>query len=68
MDKMFDELNISIKDLEDVANIDDIQAKSIFNSMSVENKQYALSLFVGMAEVDGYYDPTEKAIINSLVQ
>lgn len=68
MDKMFYKLNISIKDLEDIADIDDIQAKNIFKMMSSENKNYALKLFVGMAEIDGYFDPTEKEIIDSLVK
>ena len=33
-----------------------------------DNKNYALKLFVGMAEIDGYFDPTEKEIIDSLVK
>ena len=65
MDKMFDKLNITIQDLENLSDLDDIQVKSIFDSMTPEHKKYAFALFVGMAEVDGYFDPTEKAIIDN---
>ena len=65
MDKMFDELNITIQDLENLSDLDDIQVKTILDSMTSEHKKYAFALFVGMAEVDGYFDPTEKAIIDN---
>lgn len=63
MDKVYDELGITINDLEDVANIDDLQAKLVIDEMSKENRDYARSLFIGMAESDGYVHPKEAAII-----
>lgn len=64
MDKVYGELGITINDLEDAANIDDLQAKLIIDEMNTENRDYARSLFVGMAESDGYVHPKESAIIN----
>lgn len=66
MDKVYGELGITINDLEDAANIDDIQAKLIIDEMNPENRSYARSLFVGMAESDGYVHPKESAIINQI--
>lgn len=66
MDKVYGELGITINDLEDAANIDDLQAKLIIDEMNTENRDYARSLFVGMAESDGYVHPKESAIINQI--
>jgi uncharacterized tellurite resistance protein B-like protein len=63
MDKAYAELGITISDMEDMANIDDDQAKQIILSLSEEQKQYAQSLFVSMAKSDGYVHPKESAII-----
>lgn len=63
MDKVFAELGITISDMEDMANMDDIQAKTVINEMLDEKKQYAQSLFVLMAEVDGYIHPLEIEIL-----
>ena len=66
MDKIYAELDIRINDLEDMTNMDDIQAKTVINEMFVEKKQYAQSLFVSMAEADGYIHPKETEIIDRL--
>ena len=66
MDKVYAELGITISDIEDMANIDDIQAKSVVNEMMEEKKQYVQSLFVSMAEADGYVHSKEKEIINHI--
>lgn len=63
MDKVFAELGITISDMEDMANMDDIQAKTVINEMLDEKKQYAQSLFVLMAEVDGNIHPLEIEIL-----
>ncbi len=68
MDKVFSDLGITINDLEDISNIDDIQSQLIINDMSDENRTFAHSLFVGMAESDGYVHPKEIDIINQLVK
>ena len=66
MDKVFTDLGITISDMEDMANMDDIQAKYIINEMLDDKKQYAHSLFVSMAEADGYIHPKETEIMNQL--
>ena len=49
-----------------MANMDDIQAKSVVNEMMEEKKQYVQSLFVSMAEADGYVHSKETEIINHI--
>lgn len=66
MDKVFAELGIIISDMEDMANMDDIQARAVINEMLDDKKQYAQSLFVSMAEADGYLHPKETEIMKHL--
>ena len=66
MNRAYSELGITINDIEEISNIDDIQAKLIIDKMPNENKEYARSLFIGMAESDGYVHPTETMIINQV--
>ena len=66
MNKVYSDLAITIIDIEEIANIDDIQAKQIINGMSTENKEYARSLFMGMAESDGFIHPKEADIISHI--
>lgn len=53
--------------MEDMTNMDDIQAKYVINEMLDYKKQYAQSLFVSMAEADGYIHPLETNIIDQLM-
>lgn len=66
INKVYTEFGITINDLEDAANIDDIQIKLIIDEMSAANRGYARSLFIGMAESDGYVHQSEAAIINQI--
>jgi uncharacterized tellurite resistance protein B-like protein len=66
MDKVYAELGITISDMEDMANMDDIQARSVIHEMLGDKKQYAQSLFVSMAEADGYMHPFEIEIIDQI--
>ena len=66
MDKVYLELGITISDMEDMANMDDIQAWSVINEMQDDKKQYAQSLFASMAEADGYIHPKETEVIDQL--
>ena len=66
MDKVYAEFGITIGDMEDITNMDTIQAKSVANAMLDEKKQYAQSLFVSMAKADGYIHPLETEIIDQL--
>ena len=66
MDQTYGDLSITITDLEDISNIDDIQTKLIISGMSDDNKNIAQALFVGMAEADGIIHPKEVEIINQI--
>lgn len=66
MDKIYSDFSITINDLEDISNIDDIQTKLIISRMSDDNKTIAQALFVGMAEADGIIHPKETEIINQI--
>ena len=66
IDKVYAELGITISDMEDMTNMDDIQAKYVVNEMQEEKKRYAQSLFVSMAEADGYVHPKEIETINQI--
>ena len=66
LDKVFADFDISIDDSEDMSDMDDIQAQSVFNVMSDKKKNFAHSLFVSMAEIDGYVHPLESALIERL--
>lgn len=66
MDQTYSDLLITINDLEDISNIDDIQTKLIICGMSDKNKSIAQALFVGMAEADGIIHPKESKIINQI--
>lgn len=63
MNQVFRDLNITIDDLSNVANIDEIRAKQIIIGMEPEKREFAKKLFVNMAECDGYVHPREKEII-----
>lgn len=66
MDKIYGDFSITINDIENISNIDDIQTKLIIKGMADENKILAKALFVGMAEADGIIHPKETEIINQI--
>ena len=63
MNKIYEEFDISIDDLEDMEDMDATQANSVFSVMSDDKKKYARSLFISMSEADGYVHPFESALI-----
>ena len=65
-DKVYMELGITIGDIEDMTNIDELQAKQIVREMSEEQRQYSQNLFVSMAISDGVFHPKESAIIEQI--
>lgn len=66
MDSIYKKLGITIEEIQEVMNLDPIQAKIIIDEMSIENKQVAKALFDSMAISDGFVHPKETAIIESL--
>lgn len=67
MDKVYSELGIRIGDVEDIVNVDEIQAMCIIHEMTDEQKQFADSLFVSMAGSDGFIHPKELSIIEKVI-
>lgn len=68
MNKVYSSFAIKISELEDITNIDDIQANHIVRCMTNKKKEQAMSLFVGMAKADGFIHPKEIEIINQYLQ
>ncbi len=66
MDSIYKKLDITIEEIQEVMNLDPIQAKIIIDEMSIGNKQVAKALFDSMASSDGFVHPKETAIIESL--
>lgn len=66
MDKVYEDFGITVNDIEDMANMNDIQAINIIKELSEEKQQYARTLFEGMAASDGFVDPREMDIINNV--
>jgi uncharacterized tellurite resistance protein B-like protein len=66
LDGIYKAFGVTINDLEDIANMDDIHAKHCIEKMSIENKEYVRTLFVDMAKCDGYVHPKEMEIISSI--
>ncbi len=66
LDGIYKAFGITIYDLEDIANIDNIHAKYCIEGMSRENKEYVRALFVDMAECDGNVHPKEMKIISNI--
>lgn len=66
MDGIYKELDITIDELQEIMNLDPVQAKIIINDMSIENKKVAKALFDSMASSDGFVHSKEIAIIESL--
>ncbi len=63
---VYNDLGITIGDLEEISNIDDLQAQLIIQAMSDEAKNRAHSMCVTMSEIDGDVDPRETEIIDRL--
>ena len=66
MDKVYEELGLTINDIDSITNMDIIQAYNILNEMAQEKREYAHSLFVSMAESDGYVHPKEMDVIDKV--
>ena len=64
MDQVYRDFAITIHNLEDISNIDDIQTKQIISAMTDETKVLARTLFIAMAKVDGFIHPKEIEIID----
>lgn len=66
MNEIYSNFDITISDLENISNIDDIQANHIVYKMTDEKKAQIMPLFVGMAKADGFIHPKEMEIIDRI--
>ena len=66
MNEIYSNFDITISDLENISNIDDIQANHIVHKMNDEKKAQIMPLFVGMAKADGFIHPKEMEIIDRI--
>ncbi len=66
MDQVYRDFAITIHNLEDISNIDDIQTKHIISAMTNENKALSRTLFIAMSKVDGVIHPKESETIDQL--
>lgn len=64
MNQVYNKFSISISDLDEIINLDDLQAKHIVCEMTEEKRNQAMSMFVDMAKVDGFVHPQETEILN----
>lgn len=67
LNKFFKEHNVKIKDIEDISAFDEYESRDILREMTSEKLEYAHSLFMSMAEADGYVHPKELEVINNIV-
>lgn len=66
MNHVYVKFGITIGDLENMTNMDEIQAMAIVNDMQSTQKQYVKNLFMSMAKADGVVHPLETIIIEKL--
>jgi len=66
MNSIMESLQIVVSDLDHLEMKDNNLDKQIIQSMPKEKRVEVISLFQQMAEIDGFVDPRELDIINSL--
>ena len=66
MNEIYSNFDITVSDLENISNFDDIQANHIVHKMTDEKKAQIMPLFVGMAKADGFIHPKEMEIIDRI--
>ena len=66
MDSVFVDFSITIDDNEHMYNMDMPMCLSIIKNMTTEKQKVAKDMFSIMAAIDGYVDPREKKLIESL--
>lgn len=67
MNYMYNNLAITISELEDIANMDEIQATLVIRKMADEKKTQVMPIFEGITKADGFIHPKEIEIINKLL-
>ena len=66
MDSVFVDFSITVDDNEHMYNMDMQMCLSIIRNMTTEKQKVAKDMFSIMAAIDGFVDPREKKLIESL--
>lgn len=66
MDSVFVDFSITIDDNEHMYNMDMPMCLSIIKNMATEKQKVAKEMFSVMVAIDGYIDPREKKLLDSL--
>lgn len=66
MDSILADFAITVDDNEHMEHMDMAMCLSIIKNMSEENQRNAKEMFITMATIDGFFDPREKKLIESL--
>ena len=66
MNRTYHDFGITVSDLEDIAILNDIQAKHIVCDMSDKKKRQAMLLCMEMAKADGFIHPKEIETIKQI--
>ena len=67
MNHAYRKLGISMNDLEDIAELDTVQCKEIFQAFPQEKKDYVSKCFLDMVGIDGKVDLRELRILHGLL-
>lgn len=67
VDKIFDSFQLELSEFDHMEDIELEELITGFSFFSNETKEYAKKLFMEMAECDGYVDPREMELIQTII-
>ena len=67
MDKIFDSFQLELSEFDHMEDVEIEELINGFSFFSTETKEYAKQLFIEMAECDGYVDPREMELIQTII-
>lgn len=67
LDKIFDSFQMELSEFDHMEDVELEELITGFSFFSTETKEYAKKLFMEMAECDGYVDPREMELIQTII-
>lgn len=67
VDKIFDSFQLELSEFDHMEDVELEELITGFSFFSNETKEYAKKLFMEMAECDGYVDPREMELIQTII-
>lgn len=64
-DRIFNQLNANVSDLDTMEYIDDSYARAVLNNLNVSQKDYLIHLFHDMALADNILDYREQKVLDN---